>query len=129
MALMLPPYLTTLGLLKMSNLDLLLRVSDAIENGEMDKQLKELQRLVDGRLASIGEAKSIDDFSVGDRVVINERCGTRFLRGESASVVGRRRTKLVINLDNPKGRFARTTSAGQILSAEVIVPIEILDKL
>lgn len=113
----------------MSNLDLFMSVSDAIENGKMDKQLYELRRLVDGRLALIGEAKTIDHFAVGDRVAINDRCGTRFLRGETASVVGRRRTKLVINLDNPKGRFVRTTSAGEILSAEVIVPIEILDKI
>lgn len=112
-----------------SNLDLFISISDAIEKGEMDKQLYELRKLVDGRLALIGEAKTIDHFSVGDRVAINERCGTRFLRGETASVVGRRRTKLVINLDNPKGRFARTTSAGEVLSAEVIVPVEILDKI
>ena len=113
----------------MSNLDLYVSISDAIENGEMDRQLHDLRRLVDTRLALIGASKKLDDFAVGDKVTINDRCGTTYLRGETASIVGKRRTKLAIHLDNPKGRFVRKMATGEILSAEVIVPLEIVDKI
>jgi len=116
-------------MIALSNLDLYVSVSDKIENGEMDKQLHDLRRLVDTRLALIGATKKLDDFGIGDKVRINDRCGTTYLRGESATIVGKRRTKLAINLDNPKGRFIRKMASGEILSAEVIVPLEIVDKI
>lgn len=112
-----------------NNLDLYVAISDKVENGDMDRQLHDLRKLIDARLMVIGANKKVEDFAVGDRVRLNDRCGTSYLRGETASVVGKRRTKIVLNLDNPKGRFVRKTSAGEILSAEVIVPIEIVDKI
>ncbi len=116
-------------MITLSNLDFFVAISEKIENGEMDKQLHDLRKMVDARLVAVGANKKLDDFAVGDRVSINDRCGTTYLRGETAYVVGRRRTKLVINLDSPKGRFVRKTASGEILSAEVIVPIEIVDKI
>lgn len=112
-----------------SNLDLFVSFCDKIERGELDKNLSELSRVVQERKELLKEKVKIDDFVVGDRITINERCGTKYLRGEIGSVVGIRRTKVTVRFDNPKGRFARTNSVGQVISADVIVPLEILDKL
>ena len=112
----------------MNNLDLFIELSNRIENGELDARLSAIRKLVDTRLESVREKVKVSDFSVGDKVVLNEKCGTKYLRGSTATIIGIRRTKLKITLDDPKGRFARKTSAGETYSAEVIVPIEIVDK-
>jgi len=112
----------------MNNLELFSELSDKIELGELDSRLSAIRKLVDTRIELVREKVKATDFTVGDKVVINERCGTKYLRGETAIVTAIRRTKLTILLDNPKGRFARKTSAGETYSADVIVPIEIVDK-
>lgn len=112
----------------MNNLDLFAELTDKVESGELDSRLSAIRKLVDVRMTTVREKVKVTDFTVGDRVVLNERCGTKYLRGEVATVTAIRRTKLTLLLDNPKGRFARKTAAGEIYSAEVIVPIEIVDK-
>ena len=85
---------------------------------------------IDSNERSITKQKvKIEDFGVGDRVVINRRCGTKYLIGEMATVTDIRRTKIKISFDSPKGRFARTNSMGEVYSAEVVVPLEIVDKM
>lgn len=112
----------------MNNLDLFAELTDKVESGELDSRLTAIRKLVDVRIEEVREKVKVTDFTVGDKVVFNERCGTKYLRGESAVVTAIRRTKLTLLLDNPKGRFARKTSAGETYSAEVIVSIEIVDK-
>lgn len=112
----------------MNNLDLFAELTDKVESGELDSRLSAIRKLVETRIELIREKVKAEDYTVGDKVVFNERCGTKYLRGESAVVTAIRRTKLTVSLDNPKGRFARKTPAGEIYSAEVIVPVEILDK-
>lgn len=112
----------------MNNLDLFAELTDKVESGELDSRLLAIRKLVDVRMETVREKVKATDFTVGDRVVINERCGTKYLRGELATVIGIRRSKLTLTLDNPTGRFARKTPAGEIYSAEVIVPVEIVDK-
>lgn len=112
----------------MNNLDLFAELTDKVESGELDSRLLAIRKLVDVRIEAIREKVKATDFTVGDKVVFNERCGTKYLRGEEAVVTAIRRTKLSVLLENPKGRFARKTPAGEIYSAEVIVPVEILDR-
>lgn len=112
----------------MNNLDLFSELSDKIESGDLDSRLSAIRKLVDSRIDLIREKVKATDFTVGDRVVINENCGTKYLRNEGAVVTGIRRTKLTIVLDNPKGRFARKNSTGKIYSADVVVPVELVDK-
>lgn len=115
----------------MSNVDLemFVDVVSKIENGDFDSRLNALEKAVVERKSLMRSAVTIDDFRIGDRVVMNERCGTKYLRGEQGVVMGIRRTKLVIQFDNPTGRFARKHSDGTIYSSDVVVPLEIVDKL
>lgn len=113
----------------MSNLDLFVSITDKIEAGEFDKQLLELNKSIQARREELKEKVKIEDFQVGDRIVVNDSCGTKYLRGSEGTVVGIRRTKITVNFDKPQGRFARTNSAGQVLSADVVVPLELVDKL
>jgi hypothetical protein len=117
--------------LSMNNvdLDLIVDVISAVERGDLDAKLDMLESAVLERKSKIRSAVTISDFIVGNRVKINERCGTRYLRGETGVVVGIRRTKLVVHFDNPTGRFARKHADGTIYSSDVVVPIEIVDKL
>ena len=112
----------------MSNLDFLVSITEAIETGKVDNQLDTIAKAIQERKNLLRTGVSINDFSIGDRVVINERCGTKYLRGEVATIVGIRRTKLTIQFDNPSGRFARKNSDGTIYSSDVVVPIEIVDR-
>lgn len=111
-----------------TNLDVLVDITERIERGELDKQLDALATAIAERKSTLRGNVKLDDFQVGDKVIINERCGTRYLRGETGSVVGIRRTKLTIQFDNPKGRFVRKSANGDIYSSDVVVPIEIVDK-
>jgi len=113
----------------MNSLDLYVEFADKLDSGELDSKLTEIRKLVDERYALTKQKVKIEDFGVGDRVVINRRCGTKYLIGEVATVTDIRRTKIKISFDNPKGRFARKNSMGEVYSAEVIVPLEIVDKM
>lgn len=114
----------------MSNttIDMLSALVDDISDGKLDGSLDTIFNAVNLRRSVIRSTTTIDDFLVGDRVVINERCGTKYLIGEWGTVVGIRRTKVTIQFDNPKGRFARKRADGTPYSSDVVVPIEILDK-
>jgi hypothetical protein len=114
----------------MSNLslDLLSNLIDDITNGELDSQLDSITKALEERRRVVRSGVRIEDFMVGDRVVINERCGTKYLVGELATVIGIRRTKIAIQFDTPKGRFMRKNADGTTYSSDVIVPLEIVDK-
>ena len=111
-----------------TNLDDFVALISGIELGDFDAKLGLLEKAVMERKSKIRANTTIEDFVVGDAVVINERCGTRYLRGETGVVAGIRRTKLVIHFDNPMGRFARKNSDGSVYSSDVVVPVEIVDK-
>jgi hypothetical protein len=114
----------------MSNLslDTISNLVDDIANGKLDGQLDLITKALEERRRLIRSEVKLEDFMVGDRVVINERCGTKYLVGELGTVVGIRRTKISIQFDTPKGRFVRKNSDGSIYSSDVIVPLEIVDR-
>ena len=101
-------------------------VKAAIQSGELDKDLGAISTVVESRLATLRATKTATDFGIGDKVRFNNSCGTRYLVGHTAQVVGMKRTKIVVKLDNPMGRFARYTPAG-VESANITVPISIVD--
>jgi hypothetical protein len=98
-----------------------------IEAGVYDAQLGELEKLVQARLMTVRRSKTNKDFGVGDRVVFNTYCGTKYLQGHSGVVVGMKQKKLVVKLDRPTGRFVRYTSDGKPESSEISVPPSIVD--
>ena len=112
-----------------TSIDLFDETCNAVSRGELDKQLVPLKKLIEERLSIVRVDADIKDFVVGDRVVLNDKCGTRYLIGEEGTVVAIRRSKISISFDKPKGRFARTNSKGEIYSAHVVVPISIVDKI
>jgi hypothetical protein len=112
-----------------TSIDLFDETCNAIVGGELDRQLIPLKKLLEERLSLLRVDADIKDFVVGDKVVLNDKCGTKYLIGEEGTVVAIRRSKISISFDKPKGRFSRTNSKGEIYSAHVVVPISIVDKI
>ena len=112
-----------------TSIDLFDETCNAVSRGELDKQLVPLKKLIEERLSIVRADADIKDFVVGDRVVLNDKCGTRYLIGEEGTVVGIRRSKISITFDKPKGRFSRINSKGETYSANVVVPVGIVDKI
>ena len=101
-------------------------VSAALTSGQLDSELGKLKTMVDSRMTELRMNKTIDDFGVGDSVRFNDQCGTRYLVGENATVVGKKIKKLIVKLDNPQGRFVRYVG-GEVVSPEITVPVAIID--
>jgi hypothetical protein len=112
-----------------TSIDLFDETCNAVVAGELDKQLIQLRKLIEERLSLLRVDADIKDFVVGDKVVLNDKCGTKYLIGEEGTVVAIRRSKISISFDKPKGRFSRTDSKGDIYSAHVVVPVSIVDKI
>jgi hypothetical protein len=98
-----------------------------IENGELDKSLDEIAAAIKKRQTAKRTTRTKSDFSLGQKIRFNSLCGTKYLVGSTATVVGMRRTKIVVKLDVPQGRFARFGADGTVTSSEIIVPTSIVD--
>jgi hypothetical protein len=101
-------------------------VLEQINSGALDTNLGEISTAVQRRIDTIRPALSTSDFGIGDKVRFNNSCGTRYLIGHTATVVGRKKVKIVVKLDAPTGRFVRMTPSGPE-SAQITVPISIVD--
>ena len=102
-------------------------VLDQIGDGWFDKDLAKLADAVKARQDKVRKNKSISDFNTGDRVKFNELTGTRYMVGQYATIVAKNRTKVVVRLETPVGRFARYLPNGEVQSANVTVPLSIID--
>jgi len=101
-----------------------------IEMGEYDADLTKISSAVEERLTKVRSSKTVKDFGIGDKIKFNSLCGTRYLIGHTGRIVGMKRTKLVVTLDKPTGRFARVNpTTRQLESANITVPIGIVDPL
>lgn len=101
-------------------------IMNNIHEGLYDSQLADIIRAANARQTVVRGSTSIATFGIGDIVEFNNLCGTRYLVGERAQIVGKRRTKVIVKLENPKGRFIRHTADGPI-SADITVPTSIID--
>lgn len=99
-----------------------------INSGVYDSNLHAISSALNARLTLVRGSRSTSDFGIGDRVKFNSMCGTKYLIGADAQIVGKRRTKVVVKLDKPMGRFVRHTAAGPV-SAEITVPTSIIDRI
>lgn len=97
-----------------------------IEYGALDSELADIARAVKSRQEALRSTRTVMDFPLGASVMINDYCGTQYLRGEKATVTGRKRTKLVIQLDRPSGRFVKLVD-GVAHSVDITVPTAIVD--
>ena len=96
-------------------------VSDII-SGVYDSELESIREAVHSRgnlLQNETAAKNLIEISVGDKVVFKD-IRPKYMIGEIATVIGKRRTKLEVKLDSPVGRFGEST---------VIVPASCVEKV
>lgn len=103
----------------MSDLDMYLEVSAKIQRGEFDDKLRLISDKVEARLKALQKEITIADFNIGDRVILNDKCGTKYLQGKTGVIVGKKVVKLVMTLDKPTGRY----------QGKVTVPTHIVDKI
>ena len=101
-------------------------VREALLAGMYDDDLKNLSAAINERMAI---RRSFVDFGVGDRVVLNDTCGTKYLRGATATVVETMRKNVKIVLDKPTGRFLRYNADGSVAEVKIRVPTSIIDPL
>lgn len=99
-------------------------VRDALINGFYDENLRDLSAAINERMSI---RRSFVEFGVGDKVVLNETCGTKYLRGHTATVVETLRKNVKIVLDRPVGRFLHYNADGTIREVKIRVPTSILD--
>lgn len=102
-------------------------IIDQINDGSFDESLEKIKEAVTQRQMLLRKTRGPLEFALGDRVRFNDYCGTKYLQGMTAEVIRIDRTKLVVTLDKPMGRFIRRDSAGNVKSAEVKVPPSIVD--
>ena len=102
-------------------------VLEELSSGTFDKDINTLADAVKARLDKVRKNKTITDYSIGDRVKFNELTGTRYMVGQYATIVSKNRTKLVVRLETPTGRFMRVDKNGSVQSANVTVPLSIID--
>jgi hypothetical protein len=127
-----------------------LQITDMVHAGTFDADIDQLSTAINMRLQDLGKLPktassgltpsrtfasapskklTITDLSVGDRVKFNSDCGTKYMIGQTGTVKSKRRTKVVVTLDDPIGRFARRDSSGAVYSAPVVAPVGILEKV
>jgi hypothetical protein len=104
------------------------QIQAAIMSGSFDTNLLDLKSDIDARLATVRHSKTVKDFGIGDKVKFNDSCGTAYVRGLTATVVGIRQKKIVVKLDSPVGRFAKFVD-GKYVSTDIVVPTAIVDAL
>lgn len=97
-----------------------------ISSGDYDADLDIISQAVNERLMKNRASRKNADFGIGDRVKFNDFCGTKYLRGHTAKVVGKKKTKVVVRLEAPTGRFVRIGPNGPE-SVDVTVPPSIID--
>ena len=102
-------------------------VLSQIASGKFDDSLDKITQAAKDRLSEVRKSKKITDFSVGDRVRFNELTGTRYMVGQYAQIISKNRTKVVVRLETPVGRFARYLPNGESQSSNVTVPLSIID--
>jgi len=101
---------------------------DEINAGKHDADLEELEKIVKFRLRSVRSSRSPGEYLIGDKIKFNDFCGTKYIQGHTGVVVGKKKTKVVVQLDRPVGRFAITKN-GKVESASITVPVSIIDKV
>ena len=88
--------------------DLVQAVVEAIARGELDDELVVLGAVINQRVRLLATARSMTTLAslrVGDRVRINHSAKPNYLHGRAATVSGWAGQNVVVQLDQPVGRF------------------------
>ncbi len=103
--------------------DLVQAVVEAIARGELDDELGVLGAVINERVRLLATARSMRTLAslrVGDRVRINHSAKPNYLHGQPGTVIGWAGQNVIVQLDQPVGRF---------ISGEVRCPPLILEPL
>jgi hypothetical protein len=88
--------------------DLVQAVVEAIARGELDEELGVLGAVINERVRLLATARSMTALAslrVGDRVRINHSAKPNYLHGRAGEVTGWAGQNVVVQLDQPVGRF------------------------
>jgi hypothetical protein len=83
-------------------------VVEAIARGELDEELGVLGAVINERVRLLATARSVRTLAslrVGDRVRINHSAKPNYLHGRAGTVRGWAGQNVVVQLDQPVGRF------------------------
>ena len=88
--------------------DLVQAVVEAIARGELDDELAVLGAVINQRVRLLATARSMTTLAslrVGDRVRINHSAKPNYLHGRAGTVSGWAGQNVIVQLDQPVGRF------------------------
>ena len=88
--------------------DLVQAVVEAIARGELDQELAVLGAVINERaqlLATARSMRTLASLRVGDRVRINHSAKPNYLHGRAGTVTGWAGQNVIVQLDQPVGRF------------------------
>ncbi len=88
--------------------DLVQAVVEAVARGELDDELAVLGAVINERVRLLATARSMTTLAslrVGDRVRINHNAKPNYLHGRAGTVSGWAGQNVVVQLDQPVGRF------------------------
>jgi hypothetical protein len=88
--------------------DLVQAVVEAIARGELDDELAVLGAVINERVRLLATARSMTTLAslrVGDRVRINHSAKPNYLHGRAGTVSGWAGQNVIVQLDQPVGRF------------------------
>jgi hypothetical protein len=88
--------------------DLVQAVVEAIARGELDDELAVLGAVINQRVRLLATAQSMTTLAslrVGDRVRINHSAKPNYLHGRAGTVSGWAGQNVIVQLDQPAGRF------------------------
>lgn len=98
----------------------------ALNAGAYDDRLDEITEAIKKHQTELRRSRTNKEFGIGDIVKFNDYCGTKYMHGQLATVVGMKKTKLVVKMKHPTGRFARYVN-GTWESSDIVVPPSIID--
>lgn len=76
-----------------------------LRSGEFDNDLLQLSAAVNARIKAT--EPQAEDFIEGQVVRFNNRVKPKYLQGKTATIRQINRTRVVLDLENPVGRFSR----------------------
>jgi hypothetical protein len=108
-----------------ASVDLVQAVVEAIARGELDEELGVLSAVINERVRLLATARSMTTLAslrVGDRVHINHSAKPHSLHGRAGTVSGWAGQNVVVQLDQPVGRFTTGELRCPPLVLETLAP-------
>ncbi len=81
-----------------------MRLVDQIRGGELDDDLGDITEAIAFRKNTL-KRETFFDLNVGDKVVFNSTARPGYLKGTQATITGKKRTKVTVELDETVGKF------------------------